>query len=93
MASFHKTDGTATIGGKGRNGRHSLTLVHPSELGQHCVTPGAHRRCRSLCREPGREDDRKAPMTWCGYLAEVVLVVDRRQVRLQECIDDFGCAG
>jgi hypothetical protein len=88
--SYHTGEGSATDG-KPRIGRHSLTLLDPIALGQHCARLGAHERCQYLVTTPG--DTRiRAPREWCEYLGERVEAVDRQRLRKDECLRDFGCA-
>lgn len=91
MATHYHTGHGSATDGKPRTGRHSLAMLEPSELGPHCVSPGAHGRCRYLVTTPGDERVRK-PREWCEYLGELVETVGGKKPRIGECLVDFGCA-
>jgi hypothetical protein len=89
MATYYHTNEGSATDGKPRYGRHSLTVLMPSDMGQHCTSPGAHKRCRYLVTTPG--DNRvKAPRNWCEYLGEKVDTVDGKKPRKDECLKDYG---
>lgn len=88
--SLHTSEGTKTTNCRcGPKSNHKT--VAPSKLGVHCSTPGNHSACKYLVALDVK-GVRKPPKNWCDYLGEEVKFIDRRPVRIGECLADFGKA-